>query len=166
MSRFEHQRHKPPTTLSRARELLLVLAPLRSNVNFSRIMRIAGCCGLNRVVACGQPRLDPKIARLEPGDLNIETHRTLLPVLKQIKAEGHVLVGLEQASGSESLHGFPYARRTALVAGNERTGLSDEVLQQLDRVVEIPVYGMPYSYNVATAVAMALYEYCRQFPEG
>ena len=26
----------------------------------------------------------------------------------------------------------------------------------------IPVFGLPYSYNVATATAMALYEYCRQ----
>jgi len=25
---------------------------------------------------------------------------------------------------------------------------------------------MPYSYNVATATSMALYEYCRQYPAG
>ena len=50
--------------------------------------------------------------------------------------------------------------------GNERLGLTDESLNLLDRVVEIPVYGLPYSHNVATAVAMALYEYCRQFPRG
>jgi len=29
-------------------------------------------------------------------------------------------------------------------------------------VIEIPVFGLPYSYNVATATALALYEYCRQ----
>ena len=50
--------------------------------------------------------------------------------------------------------------------GNERTGLTEELLAQLDDVVEIPVWGLPYSYNVATATAMTLYEYCRQFPEG
>ena len=59
-----------------------------------------------------------------------------------------------------------FARRTALVIGNERTGLTDDILAQLDDVVEIPVWGMPYSYNVATATTMALYEYCRQFPSG
>ena len=53
-----------------------------------------------------------------------------------------------------------------LLVGHERNGLSEEVLRQLDQVVEIPVYGLPHSYNVATAVDMALYEYCRQFPEG
>jgi hypothetical protein len=25
---------------------------------------------------------------------------------------------------------------------------------------------MPYSYNVATATVMAMYEYCRQYPDG
>lgn len=57
-------------------------------------------------------------------------------------------------------------RRTALVIGNERTGLTEEILATLDDVVEIPVWGLPYSHNVATASAMALYEYCRQYPEG
>jgi tRNA G18 (ribose-2'-O)-methylase SpoU len=52
------------------------------------------------------------------------------------------------------------------VIGNERLGVEDEVLRMLDRTVEIPVYGLPYAHNAATATAMALYEYCRQFPTG
>ena len=28
------------------------------------------------------------------------------------------------------------------------------------------VHGLPHSYNVATAAAMALYEFCRQYPRG
>ena len=166
MPPFEHQRHKPPTTLARPREMLLICAPLRSNVNLSRIVRTASCCGLERIVACGRPRIDVKVSRVEPQDLQMEVHRSLAPVLARFREGGYQLVGLEQTSGSESLHAFRFQRRTALVVGNERLGLTREVLGQLDRVVEIPVYGMPYSYNVATAVAMALYEYCRQFPNG
>ena len=37
------------------------------------------------------------------------------------------------------------------------------MLAELDDVIEIPVYGLPHSFNAATAAAMALYEYCRQF---
>ena len=54
----------------------------------------------------------------------------------------------------------------ALVVGNERTGLTPDLLALLDDTVEIPVWGLPYSYNVATATTMALYEYCRQWPDG
>ena len=166
MSRFVHQRHKPPDSLDIPRELLVVCAPLRSNVNFSRIARAASCCGVRRIIGCGRPRLDPEIARIEEPDLSLETHRSLPPVLAKLKQDGYQLVGLEQATNSEPLYTFAFVRRTALIIGNERLGLTDESLNLLDRVVEIPVYGLPYSHNVATAVAMALYEYCRQFPRG
>jgi tRNA G18 (ribose-2'-O)-methylase SpoU len=166
MPTFEHQRHKPLAALERPRELLVVCAPLRSNINLSRIVRTASCCGLGKVVCCGSAKLIPKIARDGADTIAIEVHRTLAPVLKELRAAGYQLVGLEQTSGSQSLHAFNFARRTALVVGNERQGLLAEELRLLDAVVEIPVWGLPYSYNVGTATAMALYEYCRQFPSG
>lgn len=166
MSQFEHQRHKPPTALERPRELVVVCAPLRSNVNLSRIVRVAGCCAIPRVVCCGTAKVIGKIARDGADAVELETHRTLPPVLKALRSEGYQLVALEQTSNSQSLYDFRFARRTALVVGNERLGLTSDELGLVDAVVEIPVWGMPYSYNVATATAMALYEYCKQFPGG
>lgn len=139
---------------------------MRSNVNLSRIARAAGCCGLTRIICIGTAKLDRKIARDGADTIRFETHRTLSPVLDALRDDGYRLVGLEQTTNSLSLHAYEFARRTALVIGNERTGLADEVLARLDDVVEIPVWGLPYSYNVATATAMALYEYGRQFPNG
>jgi tRNA G18 (ribose-2'-O)-methylase SpoU len=165
MAMFEHQRHKPPTPLARPREIVVVCAPLRSNVNLSRIVRVAGCCGIDRVIATGAAKVIAKIARDGADTVIVEPHRTLSPVLEKLRQEGYRLIGLEQASGAQSLHTYSFVRRTALVLGNERTGLTEDVLRLLDDAVEIPVWGMPYSYNVATAAAMALYEYCRQFPE-
>jgi tRNA G18 (ribose-2'-O)-methylase SpoU len=139
---------------------------MRSNVNLSRIARVAGCCGLERIICIGTAKLDRKIARDSAETLHIETHRTLAPVLDELRADGYRLVGLEQTSNSQNLHHYRFHRRTALVIGNERTGLTDDILGKLDDIVEIPVWGLPYSYNAATAATMALYEYCRQFPEG
>jgi tRNA G18 (ribose-2'-O)-methylase SpoU len=93
-------------------------------------------------------------------------HRTLAPVLDELRRQNYTLVGLEQTTGSQSLYTFSFPRRTALVIGNERIGLTDDELRLLGHVVEIPVYGLPYSHNAATAAAMAIYEYCRQYPEG
>jgi tRNA G18 (ribose-2'-O)-methylase SpoU len=163
---FEHQRHKPPRQLTQPRELLVVCAPLRSNINLSRIVRAASCCGLDRIVCTGQAKLDRKIARDGADAIAIEVHRTLPPVLKGLRAEGYRLVGLEQTTDSQDMHCYRFERKTALVIGNERTGLTPDLLRLLDDVVEIPVWGMPFSYNVATATTMALYEYCRQWPEG
>jgi tRNA G18 (ribose-2'-O)-methylase SpoU len=166
MPDYEHQRHKPPSRLDRPRELLLVCAPMRSNVNLSRIARVAGCCGLERIICSGPAKLDRKIARDGADAVQIEIHRSLAPVLDKLRDAGYRLVGLEQTTNSRNLHEYEFHRRTALVIGNERTGLTEEILGKLDDVVEIPVWGMPFSYNVATAATMALYEYCKQFPAG
>lgn len=163
---FEHVRHRPTRTLERPRELLLVCDAMRSNVNLSRIVRAASCCGLRRIVCIGQAKLDRRIARDGADEIAVEVHRTLPPVLRKLREERYRLVGLEQTTDSIDLHEYRFDRRTALVAGNERTGLTPESLQLLDEVVELPVWGLPYSYNVATATAMALYEYCRQWPSG
>lgn len=166
MTQFEHERHKPPTPLQRPRELVLVSAPLRSNVNLSRIVRTAACCAVPRLIACGNPKIDREIARDAVDHIEIEIHRSLPPVLKELRHEGYRLVGLEQTTNSASLYHYAFERKTALVIGNERLGLTEDILALLDDVVEIPVFGQPYSYNVGTAAAMALYEFCRQYPTG
>ncbi len=166
MSRFIQQRHRQPITLERPRELIVACPPMKSNVNLSRIVRAAGCCGIRRLICCGNARILPEIARDTGPDLQIEFHRSLLPVLKKLKAEGFPLIGLEQTTGSTWIYEFAFPRRCVLVVGHERLGIEDEILAILDHVVEIPVYGLPFAHNVATATAIALYEYCRQYPNG
>ena len=164
--RFIQERHKPPVSLDRPRGLVVACAPLRSNVNLSHILRTAGCCGIVRVLACGNAKALDKIARDGADSVSLEVHRTLPPVLKQLKAEGYRLAGLEQTTNSANLHEYRFERKTALVVGNERFGLTEDELALVDEVIEIPVYGLPYAYNVHTATAMAMYEYCRQYPCG
>jgi len=166
MTDFAHQRHKPTTQLQQPRQLIVACCPMRSNVNLSKIIRTASCCGVSRVIACGRPKIDRAIARDGIDHVQLEVHRTLPAVLERLQAEGYRLAGLEQSTNSENLHHFSFERRTVLVIGNERLGIDADVLKLLDQVIEIPVWGLPYSYNVATAADMALYEYCRQFPQG
>jgi tRNA G18 (ribose-2'-O)-methylase SpoU len=160
--KFEHIRHKPPTALSRPRGLILVASPLRSNVNLSRLVRLAGCAGIRQIVHCGTGKVDREIARDAADVVQISSPRSLPPVLTRLRAEGYQCVGLEQTTGSQSLYQYQFAYQTALVIGAERDGLSQDVLNLLDAVFEIPVYGVPASFNVVTATTMAVYEYCRQ----
>lgn len=166
MPRFEHIRHKPPTSLERPREIVLALAPMRSNVNLSRIVRLCGCAGIQNLIQCGAGKVDREIARDAAEFVSITLRRSLPPVLKQLREDGFTLVGLEQTTNSHSLFEYQFQRKTALIVGAEREGLSEEELGFLDAVVEIPVYGQPFSYNVATATTMAVYEYCKQYPFG
>jgi tRNA G18 (ribose-2'-O)-methylase SpoU len=166
VTEITHARHKPPVALDRPRELIVACAPMRSNVNLSNIARTASCCGVARLIACGTARLIKDIARDAADTLPVTVHRTLEPPLLELRRQGYRIVGLEQTNASVNLHDYRFEPKTVLVVGNERLGLSPETLNVLDVAVEIPVYGLPYSYNVATATAMALYEFCRQFPHG
>lgn len=166
MSRFEHQRHKPVTALTRPRELVVACAPMRSNVNISSIARTASACAIERLILTGNASLISKIARDGISELEVSIHRTLRPVLLKLRDNGYRLAGLEQTTNSSNIHGYAFTRRTALVIGNERSGLTQDILELLDDVVEIPVYGLPHSFNAATAASMTIYEYCRQFPVG
>lgn len=116
------------------------------------------------MIVCGHARIDRTIARDGADAVRLEVRNSLPPALRKLRADGYRLVGLEQTTNSRELPGYPFVRRTALVVGNERAGLTEAELDLMDDCVEIPVWGLPYSYNVATATAMALYEYCRQYP--
>lgn len=166
MSDFVQERHKPPSELDRPRELIVACPPMRSNVNLSRIVRAAGCCGVRRMICCGSAKVIGKIARDAAEVLEIEVHRTLPPVLERLRREGFSIVGLEQTTDAASIFEFTFPRRCVLIVGNERSGIEPEALRLLDQAVEIPVYGRPFAHNAATAAAMALYEYCRQYPRG
>jgi tRNA G18 (ribose-2'-O)-methylase SpoU len=166
MNQFEHLRHKKGSALSRPRELIVACAPMRSNVNISSVARTASACAVERLVLTGNASLISKIARDGAEELEVSIHRSLAPVLQKLRSDGYRLVGLEQTTNSMSMHSYNFSRRTVLVVGNERTGLTPEILELLDDVVEIPVYGLPHSFNAATAASMTLYEYCRQYPSG
>jgi tRNA G18 (ribose-2'-O)-methylase SpoU len=162
----EQLRHKPLANLTRPRELLLACPAFKSQVNLSRIVRLAGCAAVEKIIACGAMKIDPSIARNGEQHVHVQRRRTLLPVLRKLKQDGYRLVGLEQTDRSEVLYDYAFTRRTALVIGHERLGITDQALTMMDDLIEIPVYGLPYSYNVVTATTMAVYEYCRQFPRG
>lgn len=160
---FVHQRHKTPAALPDDRELVLAVPPLRSNINLARIVRAAGCSGVRRIIVAGDQKIDPKISRDAIDFVTIERRRSLEPVLKKIKQRGEFnLIGLEQTTNSQLLCDYTFPDRSLLVIGHERDGIEPPVLSLLDAVVEIPVFGLPHSYNVATATSMAMYEFTRQ----
>jgi tRNA G18 (ribose-2'-O)-methylase SpoU len=159
---FIHERHKMPQRPESGKQLILAVPQLRSNVNLARIVRTAGACGISRMIVGGNGRIDASIARDALECVAIERHRSLLPVLVPLKASGISLVGLEQSTGSQCLYDYRFPDQTVLVIGHERLGIDEPILQLLDAVLEIPIYGRPRSHNVATATAMALYEFCRQ----
>jgi tRNA G18 (ribose-2'-O)-methylase SpoU len=77
---------------------------------------------------------------------------------------GVPIIAIENASGAEDLFKYrPPDGPFAVVVGNERKGVSRELLRLADRVIQIPMQSVQLNcLNVAAAASVALYRLARQ----
>lgn len=81
----------------------------------------------------------------------------------KLKNDGYQIIGLEQTDSSMLLNEFtPSSQKICLVAGNEVTGIDEELLAHCDATVEIPQFGMKHSLNVSVACGVALYGFLKK----
>ncbi len=78
------------------------------------------------------------------------------------KEEGYTTVALEQSAASISLPRFQFPRRLVILLGAEKEGVPIELLNLVDRCVEIPQLGIIRSLNVHVSASILLWEYTRQ----
>lgn len=71
-------------------------------------------------------------------------------------------IALEVTESATPVYDFSFPTEMTLVLGNEAYGISEEVLNQCDHIVSIPLVGAKNSLNVASAFAIAAYEIRRQ----
>ncbi|XP_066253515.1 uncharacterized protein [Euwallacea similis] len=82
--------------------------------------------------------------------------------IKSLQKEGYCVVGAEQTARSSKLHEYEFPKKTALVLGHEKTGISPEIIPLLDVCIEIPQFGQTRSLNVHVAGALFMWEYFKQ----
>ncbi|MEE3225045.1 MAG: TrmH family RNA methyltransferase, partial [Bacteroidota bacterium] len=77
-----------------------------------------------------------------------------------LKNEGFSCIGLELTTQSIPLETFKHQafEKIALVLGNERHGIDQRILEQLDYLTYIPMHGKNSSMNVSQAAAIAAYQ--------
>lgn len=86
-----------------------------------------------------------------------ETYDELAILLQDLEQAGFVIAGLEQDSKSVTLPNFAINHPTALIIGEEVAGLTDEIRNACDVLLEIPMQGQKESFNVSVATGIALY---------
>lgn len=64
------------------------------------------------------------------------------------------IVGVEQTDQSQDYRQAHFKTPLALLFGHERTGVEDELLNQCDLIIHIPMLGMGNSHNVAMSASI------------
>ncbi len=143
--------------------IAVILSNIRSLYNVGSIFRTADSAMISELILCGFTPCPPRKEILKTALGATETvpwryfESTAAAIIK-LKSEGWNVAALELTNKSIDYNliaaeHFPLA----IVAGNEITGVDNEVLQLCDFAIELPMYGIKHSLNVSVAVGIAVY---------
>lgn len=166
------------------RKITLIAHDIRSTHNVGALFRTCDGLGVDKIIFSGYtpypcfdgdtrlPHFTDKITRqIHKTALGAESavkfmnFETLDEVIMYLKRKNCVIIALEQSEESlspkkcrELLQEMYTDRPIGLILGNEIHGVTPEILQQMDMVMEIPMHGIKESLNVSVAAGIALYE--------
>ena len=155
-------------------EIIVIAHNIRSTHNVGSIFRTSEGFGVKKIILSGYTPY-PKL----PGDtrlphiadkLTSQIHKTALdaenmvpfeyhaePDLASLRSDGFRIVGLEQDSRSILLSEYTAPAKLALLLGEEVEGITNDLREQCDDLIEIPMVGQKESFNVSVAAGIALY---------
>jgi len=155
-------------------EIIVIAHNIRSTHNIGSIFRTCEGFGISKIIVSGYspyPRLgnDTRLPHLV-DKLTAQIHKSALGAEKMVpfdymenvdfdllKKEGFTVVGLEQDSSSVLINKFKNPPKIALILGEEVHGLTKEIINSCDILLEIPMSGKKESFNVSVAAGIALY---------
>jgi tRNA G18 (ribose-2'-O)-methylase SpoU len=150
--------------------LILVLDNIRSAHNVGAAFRTADGFALQGIHLCGITAKPPsrEITKTAIGateSVSWTYYKDTLESIQWLKSHQYQIVAVEQTSHSDDLinYRFDFSKPTALVFGNEVSGISDESIPFLDGAVEIPQWGTKHSLNVSVCVGILSFEFVRQY---
>jgi tRNA G18 (ribose-2'-O)-methylase SpoU len=143
-------------------QVFLILDNIRSMYNVGAMFRTADAARIEKIYLCGitatPPRKEIEKTALKTIDFMAWEHREdTESLIEELQANGIKIVALEQTNISVNYKYFDYQKPVAIIVGHEVSGVSDNLLKKCDGIVEIPMYGIANSLNVATAVGIILY---------
>ncbi len=152
--------------------MYIVVDNVLDTYNVGAIFRLADAVAAEKVILCGQTETPPH-TRIKKASINTtewvkweysETavsaieNLKFLPAVKAGKIENLQVVAIEQDSRSVTYNKVDYQFPIALVVGHETNGVSKEVLDIADYIVELPMWGVNKSLNVMVSLGIVLYE--------
>src|SRR3989344_1922129 len=146
-------------------DIYIVLDNVLDTYNIGSIFRLADAVVAKKIYLCGGTETPPN-HRIKKASINTtevvewEYKETALEALTAIRRQSSdvQIIAVEQASGSVQYNNFEYKLPVCLVVGHESDGVSKEVLDISDAIVELPMFGINKSLNVMVSLGIVLYE--------
>lgn len=138
----------------------VLMEHLQGDFNIGTIVRTANAMGAEKMFYTGKKKWDKRGAVGTHNYTMVEYLNDYWHVQRACEDGRYTLVGLEICEErGESLYDFEWPARPMIVVGEEGGGLSYEMWEGCQHIVEIPQYGSVRSMNAATAAGIAMYDY-------
>ena len=154
--------------LADKKPLVVVMDNIRSMHNVGSVFRTADAFLISGICLCGFKPQPPhrdihKTALGATESVDWMYYENTVDAVMALKEKSYKVLAIEQTEGSILLDQYTHTNTPiAFVFGNEVDGVSDEVIQACDGVIEIPQWGMKHSLNISVAAAVVLWEFVRK----
>jgi len=148
--------------------LQVMLDNVHNSQNLSTIIRTADAVGILDIYYSSKENETLRIHKTITQGAHRWTQRhrikdgDTVKFLQKKKKEGFQVVVTHLEEDAVSFREVDYTKPTLIVMGNEKEGVSADVIAEATDVIVIPMQGMVQSLNVSVATALILYEAQRQ----
>ncbi|ANI88738.1 RNA methyltransferase [Arachidicoccus ginsenosidimutans] len=94
--------------------------------------------------------------------VSIHYFENLQECISSLKNENFTLMATHLSAAAVDLYEIDFTQKIALIFGNERKGVTEEMLQHCDGNFIVPQVGIIQSLNISVACAISIYEAFRQ----
>lgn len=145
--------------------LTIVFERMHDPLNISASLRSSEAFGVHRAwyVSDRELPINGTISGSAKRWIDVRHHRSLPKLARQLKDDGFTLLGTLPAPTAVPVHELPLPPKTAIIMGNEHTGLSDEAQDLCDHLITIPMYGFAESLNLSTATAILVRHFAEAY---
>ena len=143
----------------------IILDNVLDTYNIGAVFRLADAVAAKKVYLCGMTETPPN-SRIKKASINTtewvewEHAATAVEAINIIKKQepGIKVFAVELDPRSVPYNKVDFTFPFALVVGHESNGVSKEVLDLADEIVELPMWGVNISLNVMVSLGIVLYE--------
>lgn len=127
--------------------------------NTSAVMRSCEVFGVQELNVIEQKfgkRIDSEIAMGAQKWVDVNRFNNVQSCIDAKRAQGYQIIATTPHNDSCILHEFDISKPSAIFFGTEKNGLSQEVIEQADGFIKIPMVGYTESLNISVSAAIII----------
>lgn len=127
--------------------------------NTSAVIRSCDVFGIQNIHVIeerNRKKIDREIAMGAQKWVSLNRHHSSASCIKNLKNKGYQIVATLPHGDAVNLSDFDISQPSAIFFGTEQDGLSEEVKDQADKFLQIPMVGFTESLNISVSAAIIL----------